>query len=62
MALKNCNFCKNDVPSKGQCNQCGFIDGFTRSPSDEEFLAARKVNDAHEYEQFSNLDMLLLSK
>lgn len=60
MALKNCNFCKNQVPEKGQCNSCGFVDGLQRKPSDEEFLAARKINEEHDYEHFSNLDMLLL--
>lgn len=61
MALKKCDFCKkNKVPSRGQCNSCGFIDGLNRRPSDDEFKAARAVNEEHGYEHFQNLDMLLL--
>ena len=60
MALKKCNFCTNKVPQGGQCNSCGFIDGLQRQPTDEEFKAARKINDDHKYEQFESIDMLLL--
>ncbi|MFC1691233.1 hypothetical protein ACFL0W_03555 [Nanoarchaeota archaeon] len=61
MAMKDCNFCrKNKVPENGQCNSCGFIDGLNRQPVDEEFKAARQINEEHDYEQFSNLDMMLL--
>ncbi len=61
MALKKCNFCvKNDVPVKGQCNSCGFIDGLERQPSDDEFKQARKINNDHKYDQYENIDMLLL--
>lgn len=61
MTLKKCNFCKeNKVPKKGQCNSCGFIDGLDRQPLDDDFKQARLVNDDHEYDQFQNLDMLLL--
>lgn len=60
MALKDCNFCKNKVPEFGQCNKCGFLDGISRQPTDEEFRRAREINDKHSYEQFTNLDMLLL--
>ena len=60
MALKNCNFCENKVPENGQCNKCGFIDGFSRQPTDEEFKEARKINEKANYEQFNNIDMLLL--
>jgi hypothetical protein len=60
MALKKCNFCNNQVPTEGQCNKCGFIDGFTRPPTDEEFKAAREINKKANYEQFNNIDMLLL--
>jgi predicted ATP-dependent serine protease len=60
MALKKCNFCGNQVPQSGQCNKCGFIDGFTRPPTDDEFKAAREINKKANYEQFKNIDMLLL--
>lgn len=60
MALKKCNFCDNKVPELGQCNECGFIDGIQRPPTDMEFKNARAVNEEHEYDQFENLDMLLL--
>ena len=61
MALKKCNFCKkNEVPEKGQCNSCGFIDSFNKRPTDDDFKQARVVNDDYEYNQFQNLDMLLL--
>ena len=60
MGLKDCNFCKNDVPKDGQCNGCGFVDGFNRPPTDEEFVEARGVNDKHKYEQFRNIDSVLL--
>lgn len=60
MALKSCDFCKNKVPKNGQCNKCGFIDGFNRPPTDEEFKAARKINEKENYKQFTNIDMLLL--
>jgi hypothetical protein len=60
MALKDCLFCKkNKVPEQGQCNNCGFIDGFTKQPTEAEFKKARSVNDEHDYAQFKNLDMLL---
>ena len=57
---KRCNFCENKVPMGGQCNSCGFVDGLNRPPSDEEFRAARDINDKHGYDQFKNIDMLLL--
>jgi len=60
MKLKKCNFCGNTVPQGGQCNKCGFIDGMQRQPTDEEFRAARKINEKHKYKQFVNIDMLLL--
>jgi hypothetical protein len=60
MALKKCDFCNNQVPPKGQCNKCGFIDGFTRPPVDEEFKVAREINKKAGYEQFNNIDMMLL--
>ena len=60
MTLKKCNFCDNKVPENGQCNKCGFIDGLQRPPTDEEFKKARAVNKKNGYEQFENLDMLLL--
>lgn len=60
MALKKCNFCDNKVPDKGQCNSCGFIDGIQRQPSDDDFREARKINEDHKYEQYTNIDMLLL--
>lgn len=62
MALKKCNFCESQVPANGQCNECGFIDGMSRPPSDDEFKYAREINVKHKYEQFSNIDMLLLDK
>jgi hypothetical protein len=60
MALKECEFCNNKVPPGGQCNKCGFIDGLHRQPTDDEFRAARKINEQNRYKQFENLDMLLL--
>ncbi len=60
MALKKCGFCDNKVPEHGQCNKCGFIDGLTRQPTDEEFKRARRINKEHNYNQFENIDMLLL--
>jgi len=60
MALKECDFCKNKVPPHGQCNRCGFIDGMQRQPTDDEFKAARRINENNKYKQFENLDMLLL--
>ncbi len=60
MAMKKCNFCENKVPENGQCNKCGFIDGLNRPPSDNEFKQARDVNTKHNYDQFENIDMLLL--
>ena len=58
--MKKCDFCKNPVPEGGQCNNCGFIDGLRRQPTDMEFKVAREINDKHEYKQFKNLDMLLI--
>jgi hypothetical protein len=60
MALKKCDFCKNNVPKGGQCNKCGFIDGLRRQPTPDEFKKARDINDKNKYKQFKNLDMLLL--
>tara|TARA_Y100000034_G_scaffold135039_1_gene205437 strand:- start:1125 stop:1310 length:186 start_codon:yes stop_codon:yes gene_type:complete len=60
MPLKNCNNCESKVPKLGQCNSCGFVDGLTRLPNDDEFKIAREINNQHEYNQFENLDMLLL--
>jgi hypothetical protein len=62
MALKDCGFCKNKVPEQGQCNKCGFIDGLRRQPHDAEFKRARVVNKEHKYEQYVNIDMLLLDE
>ena len=60
MALKECIFCESKVPVNGQCKKCGFIDGLKRQPTDEEFSQARIINKEHDYEQFSNIDMILL--
>ena len=60
MAMKKCDFCKNNVPEGGQCNKCGFIDGLRRQPSDDEFKRARKTNEQNNYPQYKNIDMLLL--
>ena len=60
MTLKQCGFCDNKVPERGQCNKCGFIDGLTRQPSDGEFVMARKVNEDHNYGHFKNIDMVVL--
>jgi len=60
MAIKKCNFCESKVPEQGQCNSCGFIDGIQRQPSDAEFKTAREINDQNNYDQFQNIDMLLL--
>lgn len=60
MALKKCNFCENQVPEGGQCNKCGYLDGISRAPTDEEFKKARAVNKQHNYAQYINLDMVLL--
>ncbi|PIN79658.1 hypothetical protein COV16_03075 [Candidatus Woesearchaeota archaeon CG10_big_fil_rev_8_21_14_0_10_34_8] len=62
MALKNCDFCKNKVPSGGQCNRCGFIDGLRRQPTDAEFKKSRQINKDNNYEQYVNIDMLLLDE
>lgn len=59
MASKKCNWCKNKLPVGGQCNKCGFVDGISRRPTEEEFRQAREINDKNSYKQFSNLDMLL---
>jgi len=60
MKLKKCMYCDNEVPPQGQCNNCGFIDGLQRQPSDDEFKSARAINTKFKYKQFQNLDMLLL--
>jgi hypothetical protein len=60
MTLKKCDFCENTVPPGGQCNKCGFIDGMRRQPTDDEFKIAREINKKAKYEQYENLDMLLL--
>ncbi|MCB9361816.1 hypothetical protein H6504_00130 [Candidatus Woesearchaeota archaeon] len=60
MVLKKCNFCDNKVPENGQCNKCGFIDGLDRKPQAEDFKSAREVNKKEKYDQFENIDMLLL--
>ena len=60
MVLTNCHKCDNKVPKKGQCSKCGFLNGFNKLPSDDDFRAARKVNEEHGYEHFHNIDMLLL--
>lgn len=60
MALKKCAFCPNDVPEGGQCNRCGYIDGLTRPPIDEEFKRAREINKQNNYKQYVNIDMMLL--
>jgi ribosomal protein L32 len=61
MALKECDFCKkNKVPEHGQCSSCGFIDGLRRQPNNAEFKKAREINKEHKYEQYTNIDMLLM--
>ena len=60
--MKKCDFCSNEVPEGGQCNRCGFIDGMNRPPTDEEFKRAREINEKNNYDQFTNLDMLLLDQ
>ena len=60
--MKKCDFCGNKVPEAGQCNKCGFVDGFRRPPTDEEFRAARKINEKAKYKQFRNIDMVLLEQ
>jgi hypothetical protein len=60
MTLKKCDFCENKVPSNGQCNKCGFIDGMRRQPTDDEYRRAREINKKQAYKQYENLDMLLL--
>jgi len=62
MVLKKCNYCDNKVPPGGQCNKCGFVDNFTRKPTEEEFKKAREINKKNNYKQFVNLDMLLLGE
>lgn len=62
MAMKKCDFCSNKVPEGGQCNKCGFVDGFRRQPTNEEFKQARKVNEKNKYKQYKNIDMLLLDE
>ncbi len=60
MPYAKCHNCKNKVPVAGQCNQCGFVHGLNRMPTDEEFLQARRINEQHGYEHFDNIDMRLL--
>ncbi|NOZ80505.1 MAG: hypothetical protein GXP63_02435 [DPANN group archaeon] len=60
MGFTKCHNCNNKVPVGGQCNGCGFVHGLMRPPSDSEFLQARKINENHAYEQFRNIDMLVL--
>jgi len=60
MSWGKCHNCKNKVPIGGQCNSCGFVHGLHRPPTDYEFIAARKINEKHNYEQFMNIDMLVL--
>ena len=62
MAMKKCDFCSNKVPAGGQCNKCGFIDGFKREPTNAEFKEARKINEKNKYKQFKNIDMMLLDE
>ncbi|MGM5483086.1 MAG: hypothetical protein ACQESF_06480 [Nanobdellota archaeon] len=62
MAMKKCDFCSNKVPEGGQCNKCGFVDGFSKPPTDDEFKHARKINEKNNYKQFKNIDMLLLDE
>jgi hypothetical protein len=62
MALKKCSYCKNKVPEGGQCNKCGFVDGISRKPTDNEYKVARGINRKHNYKQFVNIDMLLLEQ
>jgi hypothetical protein len=62
MALKKCSFCPNKVPAGGQCNKCGFVDGLTRPPTDDEYRRAREVNKKSDYKQYENIDMLLLDE
>lgn len=60
--LKDCTFCTNVVPMGGQCNKCGFIDGYVGPPNDDDFKRARLINEKHDYDQFKNIDMLLLDR
>jgi len=60
MPMKKCDYCNQEVPVNGQCNRCGFVDGFRRQPTDDEFKHARKINEENDYKQFKNLDMLLI--
>jgi hypothetical protein len=62
MTFKKCGFCGNRVPAGGQCNKCGYVDGLSRQPSDEEFRHARETNKKNGYKQFENIDMLLLDE
>ena len=58
--LEKCENCKNDVPTGGQCNKCGFVQGVRRLPTEAEFLHARAINNKAKYLQFNNVDMVLL--
>ncbi|MFH1591487.1 MAG: hypothetical protein ABIC95_06185 [archaeon] len=60
MGYTRCHNCRKKVPIAGQCNMCGFINGLNRLPSDDEYVVARRVNEAHEYEQFNNIDMRVI--
>lgn len=60
--MKKCDYCGNKVPKDGQCNKCGFVDGFRRPPTDAEFIQARKINEKNGYKQFENIDMMLLDE
>ncbi|MBI5389617.1 hypothetical protein HZB01_04530 [Candidatus Woesearchaeota archaeon] len=62
MGFKKCNYCSNKVPEGGQCNKCGFVDGFVRMPTPAEFKHARAINKQHDYEQYQNIDMLLIDE
>ncbi|MEM4755659.1 MAG: hypothetical protein QW594_00840 [Candidatus Woesearchaeota archaeon] len=62
MGLKNCEFCKNQVPEGGQCNNCGFIDGIRKRPSADDFFKAREINTKHQYKQYVNIDMIVMQE
>jgi hypothetical protein len=65
VTLHKCQMCeaagiKQDVPTGGQCPKCGFVEGFRRLPTDQEFVAARDINRKNNVPLFRNVDMVLV--
>jgi hypothetical protein len=63
--LIKCQMCeaagtKQDVPTGGQCPKCGYVEGFRRLPTDQEFMQARAINKKNNFPLFRNVDMVLV--